>query len=63
MGKAQRIQVDRRMGDLSQGKDVRRFTEDACLACPHRTRNDQQRFRKASNAVQSFHDFRTDAME
>jgi hypothetical protein len=45
MGKAERVQVDSRMGNVAQCKDVRRFAQNCCLTCTHGTRNDQQRFR------------------
>jgi len=45
MSKPERLQVDRRVGHVAQSKDIRRFGQNGCLACPHRARNDQQRFR------------------
>src|SRR6266403_503934 len=48
MEKPERVQVDRRMGNVAQGKDVRRFAQKGCLAGSHRARNDKQRFRNRS---------------
>ena len=48
MSKAERVQVDRCVGNVAQCKDGRSFGQNGCLACPHRTRNDKQRFRNRS---------------
>lgn len=63
MGKPERIQVDRGMDNVAQCKDVRRFAQDSCLARPHRTRNDEQRFRDLCSPLQSCHAFPARAME
>src|SRR5271167_1630296 len=59
----ERVQIDSRMGNAVTCKDVRSFSQDACLACPHRTRDDQQRFRNPPTLLQSCHLFRAAAME
>src|SRR5258708_34281119 len=57
MSKAERIQVDCRVDNPTPGKNIRRFGQDSCLAGSHCARNDQQRFRKLSIALRSFHAF------
>ena len=47
MGKAERIQINCRVDNLAPGKEVYRFGQNGCLARPHRTRNDEQGFRKS----------------
>jgi hypothetical protein len=42
MNKPERVQVDRRMGNVAQRKYVRRFAQKGCLACSHRARDDEQ---------------------
>jgi hypothetical protein len=54
MGKPERVQVDRRVGYVAQCKEIRRLAQDGCLSRPHRTRNDEQRFRNRSGGVCSF---------
>ena len=54
MSETERIQVDCRMDNLALGKKIRRFAPDSCFARSHRTRNDQQRFRRPSNDLLSF---------
>ena len=54
MSKAKRIQINSRMDNLALSKNIRRFAQDSCFAGPHRTRNDQQRFRKHSIVRRSF---------
>jgi hypothetical protein len=61
MSETERIQVDCRMDNLALGKNIRRFAQDSCLAGSHRARNDQQRFRKPSVALRSFHAFTASA--
>jgi len=34
MGEAERVQVDNRMGNVAQCKDVRYFAQNCCLTCP-----------------------------
>jgi len=54
VSKAERIQVDCRMDDLTLGKNIRRFAQNGCLASSYRTRDDQQRVRKPSNRSSIF---------
>jgi hypothetical protein len=62
MGKPESVQINRGVDNVAQRKDVRRFGQNAGLSCPHRTRNDKQRFRKRSTTVQSCHLFGAGAM-
>lgn len=61
MSETERIQVDCRMDNLALGKNIRRVGQDSCFAGSHRARNDQQRFRKPSIALRSFHAFTASA--
>jgi hypothetical protein len=54
MSEAEHIQVDCRVDNSALGKNIRRFAQDSCFAGSHRTRDDQQRFRKLSLALDPF---------
>ena len=63
MSDAERIQVDGRMDNLAAPKKIRSLAHDRRLASSHRTRDDQQRFRKRFvHNLQSFHAFPASAI-
>ena len=62
MRESERVQVDCRVGYVARGKNVRGFAQNSRLACPHRTRDNEQRFRNGSICCSIMPRFRAGAM-